>query len=1444
MKLLERLLGQRKLVLTLSLLLSLLGCLFWFKMARQEDPRMPDYWGQVVVSFPGADAETVERLVLEPLEEQLASVDEIKELSSTAFAELAMLKIDLADGVDDTDRAWDEIREALADVRTEFPAGVGEPRLNDELQDNESIVYALSGHPDPLVLARAAETLKNELLALPHVSEVTLIADPEEQVVIELDDANARRLGLDARHFAAQLGQRSLILPGGSIALDGRTVALRPVTEFESLEEIRATPITLPDGTAVPLAAVARVRLGPEEPIRSLMRFNGEASVGVGVVPRRNDNVLEFGRRVRELVAREAAALAPVEVEEVIFQPDRVEARLDDLSRSLILGIVIVAGVLMLAMGLRMGLIVASVVPLVVFSSVAIYAIGGGVLHQISIAAIVIALGMLVDNAIVVAEGIQWRLDRGLPRHQAAVDTVRDLAVPLASATLTTLAAFVPMLLAEGGTGEFTRAIPILIMLTLSLSYAFAIFVTPALAESILRPHGAGDDGGLLVRIAGPVGRFAVRRSRWVLGLATAAVVVSVLGAGGLERQFFPSSDRNQLVVDVRLPEGSHLEATDREAQALEQALLEHPQVVSVASFVGRSTPKFYYNLHFIPWSPHLAQLVVDTTSTGTLDPVIAWLRERASSSMPGVELIVRKLEQGPSIEAPVEIRLYGEDLAALHAGAEMVLAEVEAIPGTTDTRQSLGSGAPTLRFHVDDAAAARRGLDRTDVAMALYGHTRGVPVGEYRAEDDPIPVVVRTSEGERLPLAALTGLDVAAPGGVPVPLSQVARMNLEWRPAAIHHYAGRRVARVLSELEGTTSYSEVVATLGPRLASLDLPPGVRWEVGGAVEGSGEANLAMMRALPVGIMLLLGILMAEFRSFRRVGIVLVTVPLAAAGVVPGLLIGGQPFGFMSMLGVFSLVGVVVNNAIILLEVIESRRQEGASIEQAVADSVERRLRPIVLTSATTIAGLIPLAFSSSTLWPPMAWAMISGLLVSTFLTVLVVPGLYLVLFRERQPREQTFAAPVTALILAMLLVGAWPAFAGEDPERLDLPAVMERAAGRPGAVAAAQRAKATDEAAEAERRQALWPALEAGLSFSDRTEDLELVTPIGDFEFGDSRSDDAEILVVQPLLDPVQRFHLVPAARERAQAAHGAALRAVQLASAAAADAYLDVLASDAALAATTSFIASLEARLAETEARVEAGRALAADGLKVRLALDSALQERLELEQARQLDLLRLGVAIGVDGPVEPSSGAPETVPGAPSFDAALAVALDARADLAALAAEERALELRRSAVTAERLPKLQASARWVWSSGSPYRQEQWVEGRLGVRWAPFAAGTRAPRVAALTAELAAHEAELVEARRVVELELRAAFAALATARGAVRVGESGVAQATETLRVERERHQAGRATTNELLAAEAALRDQRTRWDLARIALLRAWIHLSLAQGATSGAGLLPGE
>jgi multidrug efflux pump subunit AcrB len=1009
MKAMTWILNNRRLVLTTALLFSLTGAVFWMTMVRQEDPRLPDYWGQVVAPYPGADALTVEHLVLEPIEEALAEVSQIKFVEATAFEEVAVMRIELRGDVRDFNKAWDDVRDALAKAQLEFPQGAGQPVLDEDQVDQDAVVLAVTGSADTQVLLQAARRIKDRLQTLSLVKKVRLIADPGEQVTIALNDAAARRLGLTPRQLALQLQARNRIMSGGSLVVAGKSLRLRPLSEFASVNEIEQTPVALPSGGSVPLKEVARVHLGPTEPAAARMRLNGAMAVAVAVVPREAINLVSFGRSIQSLVHRLNGEIRPLKIQTVTFQPARTQARLTDLNVSLSFGVLVVAGILIMVMGLRLGLVVASVVPLVTMASVAIYAWGGGVLHQISISALVLALGMLVDNAIVVAENVQWRLQEGETPSQAALGAVAELRTPLLAATLTTVAAFVPMLISSGPTADFTRTIPVIVMLTLVVSYGYALTVTPTLSQMFLRPDDSRNLAWL-TRLGERAARFATGNPRPVLVAAAGLLAVSLILSQSVQRQFFPSADRNQILVDVKLAEGAHLDATDQTVRTVEQALMTRPEVVRVASFMGRSAPHFYYNVPRVPFSPHFAQLIVETRSTADNAPVIDFIRSRLLPGLPGVELVSRKMEQGPPIQAPVEVRLSAERLEDLNQAATLVTKALKSTPGSLDVRHDLGPGAPTLRFRIDDAAAARYGISRVDIAGAVYGRTRGQSVGELYFGEDPIPVVVRSEAGERLAVADLSAVDVPAGQNRMIPLGQVAHIEPVWQPAAIRHRNGQRLVTVSSQLQEGFTFTRVLASLRTRLAALNLPKEVTVSFGGDAEGSGEANAEMMRNLPMGLLLLLAVLLAEFNSFRKVAIIMVTVPLAAAGVVPGLLISGQPFGFMSFLGVIALVGIVVNNAIVLLEVVDSRREAGVDIVEALQEAVARRIRPILLTTATTIAGLLPLALSRSTLWPPLASAMISGLVSSTLLTLVVVPALYHELMRPMRLRWPQWTA--------------------------------------------------------------------------------------------------------------------------------------------------------------------------------------------------------------------------------------------------------------------------------------------------------------------------------------------------------------------------------------------------------------------------------------------------
>jgi len=1000
MSFMERALARRPLIITVVTLLTLLGAASWFGMDRQEDPFFPYRYAQVLVPWPGAQPERVQRLVVEIIEDELAAVEEVREIRSTARLGFANLIIGLESDVYDTDNVWDRVRVALDQAERRIPERAGPIRLRDRSMDTHGIVLALTGDENLLALLETARSLRRDLFSVPGIGRIDILGDPGEQLRVRADPAALMAAGVTLDQLAQAIAGSNEVVPGGALSVVERNLIVQPLSDLRDLSELEALPIETASGALVRLDSIADVLLQPAEPITERIHFQGKKAVALGIViPDEGTNAVAFGDRVRERIDALRPVYAPIEIDEMFFQPRWVEKRLAELGRSLLLGVIIVAAILLLVMGWRMGLVVASLLPIVTLSGLAVYALGGGILHQMAVAGMVIALGMLVDNAIVMVENLQWHLDRGRHRTQAALAATRELAGPLAAATGTTLAAFLPLLLSVGDTADFTRGIPIMVMLILIVSYVYAVVVTPALAPALLKPESARDTT-TIEKLGQRLGQLSHRRP-WTI-IAGTALLVLVMAAMStlLPSDFFPSTDRNQLVVDLNFPEGTRTETTALHARALAADLAALPIVSDVHVFAGFSGPHFYYNLIERPQAPHLGRLVAITRSDADHPALMAWIERHLPDRVPEAEVVARSLGQGPPVDAPVEVRVYGPDSASLIDATAQVMAVLRTIPGARSVRHGLGQGLPTLEFQIDDAEVARHGVSREQIAGIVARATRGQRVSTWRTGREPVPVLLGHDEGEQLPHEALAGLSVTTPAG-PLPLAQFVTTELTLMPAVIEHRDLQRITYVLAETEPGATYGQIWEDLGPRLDALDLPPGVRVTPGGAAAEASSANSALFGTLPIGALVLLAFLMWQFNSLRLTGLVLLTVPMAAAGVVPGLLLTGQPFSFTAILGVVALIGIVVNNAIVLIDRIEAGNRDGLTLEQSLTAAVSRRIRPILLTTATTIAGLIPLTWTQSTLWPPMAWAIISGLSVATVLTLLLIPAAYRVTARTR-----------------------------------------------------------------------------------------------------------------------------------------------------------------------------------------------------------------------------------------------------------------------------------------------------------------------------------------------------------------------------------------------------------------------------------------------------------
>ncbi len=1002
----SKLLRHERLLFSIALILSFSGLFFFQTMERQEDPTFPSRFGLIKVFYPGAAPQKIVQQLVKPLERQLAQVNEVKNIDITARQGLLLAEVQLHDEFYQTDEAWDKVRIALNQAQQAFPAHVPPPVLDDRIVGSSTMVLALTG-ADPLQLSLAADRIRDYLLQLPEIALINRFGDPGEQINVALDDAVLQSYAISVQDIAQQIQQANQQISGGRVILAEKSLVITPLTELQSLDALRQFVVTLKNGNTVPLASIANISHVAQQPEKDQVWWQEQRAVALEIRTLPDQvNVVAFGEQLRQHIAQIKPLFHPIQIEEMFYQPHYTEQRLSQLSVSLLYAILVILLVLCLSMGVRTGLVVSCILPLVALSSFAVYALGGGVLHQMAICGMVIALGILVDNAIVMTEKVQRHLDQGHSAQQAAILASRKLALPLFTATITTIVAFLPMLVSQGDTADFTRSIPIMIILALVFSFACAITVTPLLAKHFLRPAPVPVTPQTTQRFQINTEHMAFLLTSHPRSIIVLAIILSSLAIGSffyMKHQFFPHADRNQIVVDCWLEEGSRIDQTAERTAVLAQALQQQPGVVAVHRFVGGSGPTFYYNILLQPNAPHQARLVINTDDLDRNQPLIEWIARFANENFPEVQLTASVLQQGPATKAPIEIRIYNPNPEALVQATEQVFSQLNQIRGTRFSRHDLGSGIPSIEYHIIDNLVHQLESSPHQIAQALLARSHGLAAGYMQMESERIPIKITSPAGENYDFNRL-GSTILNAGEASIPIMQLVEQQLVFEAAAIYRRNQSQLSRVYSDLAPGYVYSEILTAFNQALQQQPLPPGTRIEFGGDVGASQQANDAILRFVPATLGLLFLCLLFQFNSFRRVLIILLSIPFALAGVFPGLLLLGYPFGFQAIQGVITLAGIVINHAILLIDEIDQQLSQDKSLEHAIQQALIQRTRPILLTAATTICGLLPLAFSNTSLWPPMAWTIIFGLISATLLTLFVLPAICRVCLAEKVQR--------------------------------------------------------------------------------------------------------------------------------------------------------------------------------------------------------------------------------------------------------------------------------------------------------------------------------------------------------------------------------------------------------------------------------------------------------
>ena len=1036
-------LAHPSLVAYFLIALTLIGSLAYTRLGQSEDPPFTFKVMVVRTEWPGASAREVERQVTDKIEKTLQEVgwvDVVRSYSKPGESLVFFLAKD-ATPTGEVPEIWYQVRKKVGDMRAMLPTGVRGPYFNDEFGDTYGNIFALVGegvgHAE---LKRHAEAIRNELLRVPDVAKVSFFGEQAQRVFIELSNTKLATFGFSPGDIAAALASQNAKAGAGFFETADERIWLRPSGAFDDLDAIRDTLIRV-QGRAFRLGDVAEVRRGYVDPPGERMRFMGEDAFGIGVSMRAGGDIVALGRHLDEAVHRITAQLPlGIRFERVADQPRAVRNAVGEFVKVLVEAVLIVMAVSLLSLGLRTGIVVLIIIPVVLaitFLFMYLFNIG---LHKISLGALIIALGLLVDDAIIAVEMMATKMEQGWERVKAAGFAYTSTAMPMLSGTLVTAAGFLPIATAASSTGEYTRSIFQVTVIALLVSWVAAVLFVPYLGYYLLpdfskRRGQPSPLAAVLGRIAPGLGRRLAERSahafeqhdeyaiyhtpfyrrlrrlvdwcvlhRWiVIALTVAAFVGSLVVFGRfVPQQFFPDSTRPELLVDLRLAEGVSHHATEQAVNRLETFLAQQDGVENYVAWLGGGSPRFYLPLDQQLAQTNFAQFVVLTHGSAEREALRAKLIALFDAEPWPLRAVISRLENGPPVGFPVQYRVSGMDVDEMRRIAHEVAAAMRTNPHLSNVHLDWEEPSKVVRLKVDQDKARLLGISSQDIADLLATSLQGTTVTQFREGTETISVLLRGALSERVHLGLLPDLALPVAGGRSVPLAQVATPEYGFEDGVIWRRNRIPTVTVRASLYGAVQPAVVVAQLAPAIETVraGLPLGYRLEVGGAVEESGKGGSSVAAGLPLFVLVVLTVLMLQLQSFSRTFMVVLTAPLGMIGVTAFLLAFNKPFGFVAMLGTIALSGMIMRNSVILVDQIRQDIGAGRPPWEAIVESAVRRFRPIMLTAAAAILAMIPL--SRSAFFGPMAVAIMGGLTVATVLTMLFLPALYAAWYRVRR----------------------------------------------------------------------------------------------------------------------------------------------------------------------------------------------------------------------------------------------------------------------------------------------------------------------------------------------------------------------------------------------------------------------------------------------------------
>ncbi|KVA11717.1 multidrug transporter AcrB [Burkholderia latens] len=1025
-------LRHQALVVYLIALATLAGILAYTRLAQSEDPPFTFRVMVIRTFWPGASARQVQEQVTDRIGRKLQETPAIDFLRSYSRPGESLIFFTMKDSapVKDVPETWYQIRKKVGDIGYTLPPGVQGPFFNDEFGDVYTNIWTLEGDGfTPAQLHDYADQLRTVLLRVPGVGKVDYFGDPDQRIFIEVNNAQLTRLGISPQQLGQAINAQNDISSAGVLTTADDRVFVRPSGQFDNVDAIADTLIRI-NGRTFRLGDLATVKRGYDDPQITQMRANGHAVLGIGVTMQPGGDVIRLGKALdaesKELQAQLPAGL---KLTEVSSMPHAVSHSVDDFLEAVAEAVAIVLVVSLVSLGLRTGMVVVISIPVVLaVTALFMYLFDIG-LHKVSLGTLVLALGLLVDDAIIAVEMMAVKLEQGYSRARAAAFAYTSTAFPMLTGTLVTVSGFLPIALAKSSTGEYTRSIFEVSAIALIASWFAAVVLIPLLGYHLLperkkhahEAHLPDDhehdiyDTRFYTRLRGWID-WCIERRFVVLLITGALFVVALLGFTLVPQQFFPSSDRPELLVDLRLPEGASFAATLRETERLEKVLDKRPEIDHSVNFVGSGAPRFYLPLDQQLQLPNFAQFVVTAKSVEDREKLASWLETTLRDQFPAVRWRLSRLENGPPVGYPVQFRVSGDDIAQVRSIAEQVAATMRGDARTVNVQFDWDEPAErSVRFELDQKKARELNVTSQDVSSFLAMTLSGTTVTQYRERDKLIAVDLRAPRPDRVDPAKLAGLALPTPNG-PVPLGSLGRFTPTLEYGVVWERDRQPTITVQSDVRAGAQGIDVTHAIDGKLDALraQLPVGYQINIGGSVEESAKAQASINAQMPLMAIAVFTLLMIQLQSFSRVLMVVLTAPLGLIGVVGTLLLFGQPFGFVAMLGVIAMFGIIMRNSVILVDQIEQDIAAGHGRFDAIVGATVRRFRPITLTAAAAVLALIPLLRSN--FFGPMATALMGGITSATVLTLFYLPALYAAWFRvkrgERDPHDGgTPAAP-------------------------------------------------------------------------------------------------------------------------------------------------------------------------------------------------------------------------------------------------------------------------------------------------------------------------------------------------------------------------------------------------------------------------------------------------